>query len=110
MDVLASGTEASAEIIKFVLVIRRTAAGRRGAGGCWVAAAVAAAGVGAYVEVLQGAVHRQGCDRPHAAQVPAVLGVHGQVIDRMLDISVVLREGTHSANCAEDRALVSTSL
>ena len=30
----------------FVLVIRWTAAGRRGAGGCWVAAAVAAAGEG----------------------------------------------------------------
>ena len=49
-----------------------------------------------------GAVHPPGCDRPHAAQVPAVQGVHGQFIDRVLDISVVLREGTHSANCAED--------
>ena len=50
-----------------------------------------------------GAVHRQGCDRPHAAQFPAVQGgVHGQFIDRVLDIPVVLREGTHSAYCAED--------
>ena len=40
-----------------------------------------------------GAVHRQGCVRPLAAQVPAVQGVHGQFIDRVLDISVVLREG-----------------
>ena len=39
------------------------------------------------------AVHRQGCVCPLAAQVPAVLGVHGQFIDRVLDISVVLREG-----------------
>ena len=48
------------------------------------------------------AADRQGCDCPLAAQVPAVQGVHGLFIDRVLDISVVLREGTHSANCAED--------
>ena len=28
--------------------------------------------------------------------------MHGQFIDRVLDISVAHREGTHSANCAED--------
>ena len=49
-------------------------AGRRGAGGGWVAAAVAAAWVGR-CRGAAGAVHRQGCCCPHAAQVPAVQGV-----------------------------------
>ena len=38
------------------------------------------------------AVHRQGGGRSHAAQVPAVQGLHGQFIDRVLDISVAHRE------------------
>ena len=76
---------------RFVLVIRWTAAGRRGAGGGWVAAAVVAARVGRS-RGAAGAVHRQGCVRHHAAQVPAVQGVHGQFIDRVLDISVAHRE------------------
>ena len=39
------------------------------------------------------AVHRQGCVCPLAAPVPAVQGVHGQFIGRVLDISVAHREG-----------------
>ena len=71
-------------------------------GAVGVEAAEAAARVGRS-RGAAGAVHRQGCDRPHAAQFPAVQGgVHGQFIDRVLDIPVVLREGTHSAYCAED--------
>ena len=57
-----------------------------------------------------GAVHRQGCDRPHAAQVPAVQGVHGQFIDRVLDISVVLREGYKQCKLCRRLCLVSTSM
>ena len=45
VDVLALGRKRRLRSSRFVLVIRWTAAGRRGAGGGWVAAAVAAARV-----------------------------------------------------------------
>ena len=46
VDVLALGRKRRLRSTRFVLVIRWTAAGRRGAGGGWVAAAVAVARVG----------------------------------------------------------------
>ena len=84
--------QGSAEIIE-VARLRGVGVGGAGAWRWWRGHGdVAAAGVGGR-RGAAGAVHR----------LPAVQGVHGQFIDRVLDISVVLREGTHSANCAEDR-------
>ena len=74
--------------------------GRGGLGGAGVVEAVRLRGG----RRAAGAVHRQGGRRSHAAQVPAVQGVPVQFIDRVLNISVAHREGTYSANCAEDRA------
>ena len=96
-----SGTEASAEIIKFVLVIRWTAAGRRGAGGGWVSAAVAAAGV----RRGRGAASMTRWSTFSCSSSSSSLGC-----DRVLDISVAHKEGTRSANCAENRAWWSTFL
>ena len=92
VDVLALGRKRRLRSSRFVLVIRWTAAGRRGAGGRCC-----------------GAVHRQGCVRPLAAQVPAVQGVHGQFIDRVLDTSVAQR-GVPTVQTVQKAVLASTSL
>ena len=104
VDVLALGRKRRLRSSMFVLVIRRTAAGRRGAGGGWVAAAVAAARVGRSRGAVVQFIDKVVIVLTRLMHVPAVQSVHGQFIDRVLDISVVLREGTHSANCAEDCA------
>ena len=100
VDVLALGRKRRLRSSRFVLVIRWTAAGRRGAGGGWVAATVVAARVGrsrgAVVQFIDKVVfvllqlkfqHSRVCT--------------GSSSTECWTFRLCSERGTHSANCAE---------
>ena len=105
VDVLALGRKRRLRSSRFVLVIQWTAAGRRGAGGGWVAAAVAAARVGrsrgAVVQFIDKVVIVLLQLKFQQSRVCT-----GSSSTECWTFRLCSERSTHSANCAEDCSCV----